>query len=104
VGKGENAMKERKKYTCWQNDTEKLKRRGQVVVGLHATRRNKMEGTPDPDCPFCSAKLTLEHFLWQCKETEEKRRKSNMTKEVWKKGEKEKAICDISRRGLYNLP
>jgi hypothetical protein len=47
-----------------------------------------MEGIPDPDCLFCSAKLTLEHILWQCKETEEERRKSNMTKEVWEKGEK----------------
>jgi hypothetical protein len=46
-----------------------------------------MEGAPDPDCSFCSAKFTQEHILWQCKETEEVRRKSNMTKEVWKKGE-----------------
>jgi hypothetical protein len=46
-----------------------------------------MEGNPDPDCPFCSAKLTLEHILWQCKETEEERRKNNMTKEIWEKGE-----------------
>jgi hypothetical protein len=46
-----------------------------------------MEGTPDPDCPFCSAKLTLEHILWQCKETEEERQKSNMSKEVWEAGE-----------------
>jgi hypothetical protein len=46
-----------------------------------------MEGTPDPDCPFCSAKLTLEHILWQCKETEEERRKSNVTKVVWEKAE-----------------
>jgi hypothetical protein len=43
-----------------------------------------MEGIPDPYCPFCSAKLTL----WQCEETEEERRKSNMTKEVCEKGEK----------------
>jgi hypothetical protein len=42
-----------------------------------------MEGSPNPYCPFCSAKLTLEHILWQCKEPEEERRKSNMTKEVW---------------------
>jgi hypothetical protein len=31
------------------------------------------------------AKLTLEHILWQCKETEEERRKSNLKKEVWEK-------------------
>jgi hypothetical protein len=50
-----NAIKERNKNnTDWQNDTEKLKRRDQVVVRLRtgysrATQRNKMEGTPDPD-------------------------------------------------------
>jgi hypothetical protein len=51
--------------------------------------RNKMEGAPNPDCSFCSAKFTLEHILWQCKETEEERRKSKMTKEVWEKGEEQ---------------
>jgi hypothetical protein len=87
-------MKERKKNKDWQNDTEKLKRRDQVAVETRlrtgysrTTHRNKMEGTPDPDCPFCSAKLTLEHILWQCKEAEKEIRKSNMTKNVWEKGE-----------------
>jgi hypothetical protein len=65
-----------------------LKRLNQVVItrlrtGYRAAHRNKMEGSPNLDCPFCSAKLTLEHILCQCKETEEERRKSNMTKEVW---------------------
>jgi hypothetical protein len=80
---GENAMKERKKNTGWQNDTEKLKRRDQVAVTrlrTSYTHRNKMEETPDPDCPFCSAKLTLEHILWKCKETEEERRKKKEQK------------------------
>jgi hypothetical protein len=60
---GENAMKERKKNTGWQNDTEKLKRRNQVAVSRlrtgyrRTTHLNKMEGTPDPNGPFCSAKL-----------------------------------------------
>jgi hypothetical protein len=64
-------MKKRKKNMGWQNDTEKLKRHDQVVVTSlrtgysRATHRIKIEGTPDPDCPFCSAKLTLEHILWQ---------------------------------------
>jgi hypothetical protein len=79
-------MKESKKNTGWQNDTEKLKRRDQVAVTelrtgySRATHSNKMEGTPE--------KLTLEHIIWQCEETEEERPKSNMTKEVWEKGEK----------------
>jgi hypothetical protein len=95
-GKREIAIKERKKNTpSWQNDTEKLKRRDQMAVTRlktgynRATHSNQMEGTPDLDCLFCSAKLLLEHILWQCEETEKERRKSNMTKEVWEKGEKE---------------
>jgi hypothetical protein len=52
-------MKERKKKTGLQNDTEKLKRRNQVAAARlktgysRATHRNKSEGTPSPDCPFC---------------------------------------------------
>jgi hypothetical protein len=46
-----------------------------------------MEGNSVSECSFCSAKLTLEHILWQCKETDKERQKSNMTKEVWEKGE-----------------
>jgi hypothetical protein len=62
-------MKERKKNIGWQNDTEKLKKRDQVEVNRlrtgysTATHRNKFEGTSDPNCPVCSAKLTLEHIL-----------------------------------------
>jgi hypothetical protein len=46
------------------------KRRDHVAVTRlrtgysRATHRYKMEGTRDPDCPFCSAKLTLDHILW----------------------------------------
>jgi hypothetical protein len=64
----------------WQ--IEKLKMRDQLAVTRlktdgysRATHRNKIEGTRDPDCQFCT-------ILWQCKETEEERRKINMTKEV----------------------
>jgi hypothetical protein len=69
-------MKERKKNMGWQNDTEKVKRLGQVAITRlrtgysRATHRNKIERNPDPDCSFCNAKLTLEQILWQCKETE----------------------------------
>jgi hypothetical protein len=68
-----------------------------------ATHRYKMEGTLDPECPICSAKLTLEHILWQCKETEEKRQKSNMTKKVWEKGEEgAKMLVKYAKNiGLY---
>jgi hypothetical protein len=99
-------MKERKKNMGWKNDTEKLKRRDMAMVVARlrtgysrTTHRNKIEGTPGPGCPFCSAKLTL----WQCKETAEERRKSNMTKEVWKKGEEgAKMLVEyVKNIGLY---
>jgi hypothetical protein len=67
---GENLIKKIKKIMGWQNDTKKLKSRDQAGVTRlrtgysRATHRNKIEGTPDPDCPFCSAKLTLDHILW----------------------------------------
>jgi hypothetical protein len=60
-------MKERKNTTGWQNDTEKLKKHDQVAVARlrtgysRATHRKKKEGSPVPYCPFCTAKLTLEH-------------------------------------------
>jgi ribonuclease HI len=85
--------------TAWQIDTKKLKTRDQMA--LTKLNRNKMEGTPD--CPFFSAKLTLEHILWQCKEAEEKRQKSNMTKEVWEEGEEgAKVLVEFVKNiGLY---
>jgi hypothetical protein len=63
--------------------------------------KHKIKETPDPDC---SAKLTLEHILWQCKETEEERRKSNMTKEVWEKEEEgAKMLVEyVENIGFYN--
>jgi hypothetical protein len=91
VGREGECNEREKKNMSWQNDTEKLKRRNQVTVtrlrtgNIRATHRNKINGTPDPECPFCSAKLTLDCILWQCKEIEKERRKSNMTKEVWEK-------------------
>jgi hypothetical protein len=68
-------MKKLKKIMGWQNDTKKLKSRDQAGVTRlrtgysRATHRNTIEGTPDPD------------ILWQCKETEEERRKKYGRKE-----------------------
>jgi hypothetical protein len=68
-------MNEKKKNMGRQNDTGKLKRRNQVA-----------------------SKLTLEHILWQCKETEEERRKGDMTKKSMgeRKEEAKHHICKTS--------
>jgi hypothetical protein len=93
---GENAMKERKKKTGWQNATEKLKRRDQVAVTRlrtgysRTTYRNKMEGTPNPDCPFCSAKLTLEHILSRKQRKKDER---VIRRKKYERKEKKKQKC-----------
>jgi hypothetical protein len=102
-------VKERKKQKSFQNDTEKMKRHNQVVVTRlrtgysRATHYNKMEGTLDPNFPFCSAKRTLEQILWQRKETEEERCKSSMTKQACEKGEEgaKMMVEYVKNIGLY---
>jgi hypothetical protein len=83
-------MKERQKNISWQNDTEKLKRCDQVAVTRLRT--------------VYSRTLTLEHIIWQCKETEEERRKSNITKKIWEKGEEgSKMLVEyVKNIGLYH--
>jgi hypothetical protein len=41
------------------------------------------------ECPLCAVKITVDHILWDCKETEIKRLQMNITKEIWKGGKKE---------------
>jgi hypothetical protein len=90
-----------------KNDTEKQKKRVQMAVNRlrtgysSTTDRDKMVGNPVPDCPFCIAKLTLEHILWQCKETEEEKRKNNKTKELWKKEEGTKMLVEYVKNFAY---
>jgi hypothetical protein len=48
-------------------------------------------------------KTTLGHILWQSKEAEEERRKSNITKENWEKEEEgAKMLVEyVKNTGLY---
>jgi hypothetical protein len=52
-----------------------------------ATHGPRMIGINNPQCPFCDTTLTVDHVLWDCKETEEIKRELQMTPEVWKEGE-----------------
>jgi hypothetical protein len=77
-------MKERKKNTSCQNDTEKLKRRNQVAVTRlrtgysRATHRNKMKGT---------RLLVLQHkFHTRTHPMAKQRNRGSWTKKVWEKG------------------
>jgi hypothetical protein len=48
-------------------------------------------------------KITIDHILWDCKETEIKQLQMNITKEIWKGGNEdmEKLIQYVKEMGLY---
>jgi hypothetical protein len=56
------------------------------------------------ECPFCVVKITVDHILWDCKETEMKRLQMNITKEIWKVGKEEmkKLLQYVKEIELYN--
>jgi hypothetical protein len=87
-----NEMKERKSKPEWTKDTEELGRKNQVFIirkktgYTRATYSYIFEKRDNTDCTFCNTKLTVEHFLWICKETEQFRIRMNITEDVWSKG------------------
>jgi hypothetical protein len=65
-----------------------MKRRDQVVISrlqtgytmaTHGYIRNKQDNN---DCPFYNVRLTVDHILCDCKETEAERQRTN----IWDKG------------------
>jgi hypothetical protein len=62
-----------------------------------------MNREPRPECPFCVVPLTIDHILWQCKETKEEMTRMNITKELWKEGRPgmERLIECVKKIGLY---
>jgi hypothetical protein len=63
-----------------------------------------MDGVGNPLCPFWNIHLSVDHILWECKETEDQRTNMNMKKEQWINGKKgmEKIIDYAKEIGLYN--
>jgi hypothetical protein len=53
-----------------------------------ATHASVMNKDLITECPFCAVKITVDHILWDCKETEIKRLQINITKEILKGGKK----------------
>jgi hypothetical protein len=53
---------------------------------------------------FCNTDLSVDHILWECKETEDQRTNMGMNKEQWINGKKgmEKMIDYAKEIGLYN--
>jgi ribonuclease HI len=107
---GTNNMKERKAEHKYDGDTRGMTRREQVVFSrlgtgyTRATHGPRMNGINNPQCPFCDTTLTVDHVLWDCKETEEIKRELQMTPEVWKEGEEGmRRIVEYTKRiGFYD--
>jgi hypothetical protein len=80
-----------------------MKRRDQVMISRHSQIINH---EPPLECPFNTqdTKLTTDHILWTCKETDAERNRINITSEVWKGGKKEmdKLFTYVKKIQLYN--
>jgi hypothetical protein len=71
------------------------------------TQKQVYEGHPrvdNPLCPFCNTDLSIDHILWECKETENQRTNMDMNKQQWINGKKgmEKMIDYAKEIRLYN--
>jgi hypothetical protein len=105
-----NTIKERKPFFEMNTDTKTMNRREQVAVSrlrtvyTRATHASVMNKDLSTGCLFCAVKITVDHILWECKETEIKRLQMNITEEIWKGGkeEMEKLLQDVKEIGLYN--
>jgi hypothetical protein len=54
-----------------------------------ATQSPKLEGVSNPLCCFCNTYLSVDHILWECKETENQGRMNmDIRKEQWINGKK----------------
>jgi hypothetical protein len=69
-----------------------------------ATHGPKTEGVSNPLYPFCNTYLSVDHILWECKETEDQRMNMDVRKKQWTNGKKgmERIIDYAKEIGLYN--
>jgi hypothetical protein len=81
----QKTMKNKEKCQQWDENT-KRSGSGQPI---HAQIINH---EPTPECPFCYTKLTTDHILWNCKETESERirKDQNEHHRRWRGGNKER--------------
>jgi hypothetical protein len=94
---GSNEMKERKPDVDRKKDTKGVPRNEQVAISRLRTECTRATHGPNTH-------LSVDHILWECKETEDQRTNMGMKKEQWyneKKG-MEKIIDYAKEIGLYN--
>jgi hypothetical protein len=62
-----------------EEDTKGMPMKEQVAISrlrtgyTRAIHGPKVEGVGNPLCPFCNNDLSVDHILWECKETEDQR-------------------------------
>jgi hypothetical protein len=87
-------MRNQKPLRTKRNNTSEMKRRDQVVISRprtgysRATHSQIINHEPPPECPFCDTKVTTDHILWTCEETEAERNRIIITSEVCKGGKR----------------
>jgi hypothetical protein len=82
--KGNNEMKKRKSNVDRNEDTKGMPRKEQVAI----SRLPKLEGVSNQLCPFCTTHLSVDHILWECKETEDQENKRGHEKRTMEQREK----------------
>jgi hypothetical protein len=62
-----------------------------------------MEEVGNPLCSFCNTDLSVDHILWECKDTEDQRMSMDMNKVQWINSKKgmEKMIDYAKEIGLF---
>jgi hypothetical protein len=75
-------MKERKPDVDRNEKTKGMPRKEQMTISRLSTgNTSKMEGVSNPLCLFCNTYLSVDHTLWECKETENQTMNMDMRKE-----------------------
>jgi hypothetical protein len=71
-----NEMMRRKPDVDRKDDTRRMPMKDQVAISrlrtgyTRVTHGVNMEGVGNQLCPFCNTDLSVDHILWECKETD----------------------------------
>jgi hypothetical protein len=71
--------------TRWKKGGKKRNAKERASGNIQ-TQKQVYEGHPrvgNPLCPFCNTDLSIDHILWECKETEDQKTNMDMNKQQW---------------------
>jgi hypothetical protein len=66
------------------DENQRTPKRNERQSGV--VKRYRGTGKEGPRKHLHNPKITVEHALWTCKETEQKRKEMNMNKNIWNEG------------------